>query len=379
MSFDRQIDFVCPHMVAEEALFLNVDRVTVRPLRPVSSVNSVKVRVNGEIQVPSHGVHLPAEALAGKKAPFNIRTGTNDTLIIKVGDATERTIQVPPGENLSSREVARRLSQGASDVTFDVSPKGRFRIQTRSMGRAATLIVRPTALATTLGLPINRQWRGVTPFPGWSMIADSKALLERPSRLIVFDAPLKGTREYVELSYATLRQECRRCGGLGVENDWRYGANGGVIEVRNEALLIQEVQKITYTAQGTNPFHEWYGTNILNTIGKKLSSSGLVQSFIITDIREAFRRWQNIKKQQEEIVGQVVTDEEYPFRLVSVKLDQSQEDPTVVFVTASIQSRSQKPIQIERGVRLPLPADIMGSSTQDGIIRQSLRDYTLTR
>lgn len=378
MSFDRQIDFLCPHVVVEEAIFVNADRLTVRPLRPISAVNSVRVRVNGAIEVPSPGLVVPAEGLAAKKGPFNIRVGINDTLIIRVNDGAEQTLLIEPGETLNSREMARRLNQSVSDALFDLTPKSRLRLQTRSKGKHATLVVRPTALSTTLGFPTNRQWRGRAPLPGWSLVADPNTLRDRPTRLIVFDQPLMGFTNYVELNYATLRTECRRCGGLGVENDWRYGVHGEVFEVRDEALLIQEIQKITYTVRGSNPFHPWYGTTILDTVGKKLSAAGLVQSFIVNDIREAFRRWQNIKRQQEEVVGQPVSDEEYPFRLLSVTLSPSQQDQTVVFVNAIVQSRSQKPIQIERGVRLPLPADILGSSTQAGVYRQSLQKFTLT-
>lgn len=378
MSFDRQIDFVCPHLVVEEALFLNTDRVTVRPLRPVSTINSLQVRVDGEVVVPSYGLGVSAEAFASKRGPFNVMSGVNDTLTIQVNSEPDQTVQIPHGQSLSSRDVARRLNGLFSNLSFDISLNGRLHIQTVGVGKAVTFMIRPSALATTLGFSVNRQFRGRLPYPGWSVVVDTKTLLDRPTRLIVFDEPLRGFREYVELNYTTVRQECRRCGGLGVENDWRYGVHGEVFEVRDEALFIQEIQKATYTLQGSNSFHGWYGTKIFNTIGKKLSASGVVQSFIIQDIREAFRRWQNIKKQQEEVVGQVVTDAEYPLRLVSVTLTQSQDDPTVVFVNATVQNRSQKQIQIERGVQLPLPADLLGSSAQDGVIRQSLSNFTLS-
>jgi len=378
MSFDRKIDFVCPHLVVEEALFLNQDRVTVRPLRPIASANSVHVRVDSAIEIPSQGIYLPAIGFVSKQGSFNIRSGVNDTLTLKVNDGAEQTVQIEHGEKLSAREIARRLNEVAADVLFDLSPSGRLRVQTQRKGRDATLMVRPTAMATTLGFPTNRQWRGTSPYPGWSLVADTKTLLDRPTRLIIFDRPLRGFLEYVELTYTTVRQECRRCGGLGVENDWRYGAHGELFEVRDEALLLQEIQKIIYTFQGSNSFHIWYGTQILETSGKKLSSSGIVQTFIINDIREAFRRWQNIKKQQEEALGQVVSDGEYPFRLLETKVTPSTQDPTVVFVSVTLQSRSQKPITIERGVQIPLPADILGASTQDGVIGQSLSNFVLT-
>ncbi len=378
MSYDRKIDFVCPHLVVEEALFLSSDRVTVRPIRPISAANSVKVRVNGEVEVPSFGVHTPAEALASKRGPFNIRSGVSDTLVISVDSAAPQTIQISPGERLSTKEVARRLSAGLSNAIFDLTPTGRLRLRTRSTGRHATLMVLASNMAATLGFPENRQWRGQTPFGGWSLVNDPTTLSDRPARMIVFDTPLNGFRNYVELNYATLRQECRRCGGLGIENDWRYGVDGHLFEVRDEALLLQEVQKAVFTLQGSNKFNPWYGTNLLNTIGRKLSISGVIQTFIVNDVREAFRRWQNIKRQQEEEIGQVVSDAEFPFRLLDVKLTPAQQDPTVLFVAVTIQSRSSTPIILERGVKVPHPADLLGSTVQDGVIRQSLSNFTLT-
>lgn len=378
MSYDRQIDFVCPHMVVEEALYMSADRMTVRPIRPIAAANSVRVRVNGEVEIPSYGVQLPAEGLVANRGPYNIRVGTNDRLVVSIDNGAPQSLVVAPGERLSAREMARRLNGTAQGALFDLSPTGRLRLRTRSVGAGATAVVRASNMAATLGFPVDRQWRGSVPFTGWSLINDPNTLSDRPLRLVVFDRPLMGFRDYVELDYATLRQECRRCGGLGVENDWRYGVDGQLFEVRDEALLIQENSKASFTIQGSNPFHLWYGTSLLNAVGRKLSMSGVTQTFIVNDIREAFRRWQDVKRQQEEKVGQVVTDEEFPFRLLDVQLTQSQQDPTVVFVSVTIQSRSQKAITIDRGMRIPHPADLLGSTAQDGVIRQSLSNFTLT-
>lgn len=380
MSFDRKIDWVCPHTVAEEALFVASDKTTVRPLRPISSANSVRVRLNGTAFIPSEGISVPAMAQAERTGPFNIRQGVNDTLVVTVGSQAPQTIVAAPGEGLTSAQVAERLSVHLSGASVGLTPKRRLHIQTHDHGKAATLMIRSTGstMASTLGLLTDRQWRGKQPVPGWSLISDPNTLADRPTRLIVFDEPLRGFRDYVELNYATIRQECRRCGGLGVENDWRYSTRGNVVEVRDEALLIQEVQKFIYTLKGSNPFHVWIGTEILNMVGRKISDRGLVQNFVVTDIREAFRRWQSVKRQQEDTVGQFVSDEEFPFNLLSVTLDQSQTDPTVVFVKVVVQNRSQRQIQIERGVRLPLPENLLGGSSQDGIIRQSLNNFVIT-
>ena len=234
-----------------------------------------------------------------------------------------------------------------------------------------------STLTTSLGLSVNRIYRGKNTFPGWTLVNDPSTLSDRPRRLVYFDEPLKADSNFIELTYVTVSQECRRCGGLGVENDWRYGSDGHTAEVRNEALLIQELLKITYTNRGSNPFHPWYGTTILERIGSKNASSGVIQNAITSDIYTMFGRWQSIKRQQEEAVGQFLSDEEYPLRLSSVRLEQSQQDPTVLFLNVEVQNRSTKPIVITRGLRLPEPLNLLGNTQAQGVYRQSLSNYTL--
>ena len=164
--------------------------------------------------------------------------------------------------------------------------------------------------------------------------------------------------------------------GRGVENDWRYLSGGDVTIVSDSDLLIQEIQKIMFTIRYSNPFHSGYGTTIVDQIGQKLTMGGLIQNRIVAEVNATFTKWQKIKKQQEEVVGQLVTDEEFPYRLQSVTLDQSQTDPTVVFVNVEIMSRSTKPILITRGFRVPMPEDLLGSTQQSSIIR-NLQSNTL--
>jgi len=376
MSFDRKIDWVCPHMVVEEALFLSSDRVTIKPLRPIGSVASLRVRLDGEVFVPPMGIHLPASAL-GNKGPFTVRAPDN-TLVLSVNDGADQTVTLPLGEALTASTLATGFNTGAQSVLADVTPRGRFRLSTKAKGSNATLMLKSSSnLAQTLGLPVLRQWRGRTAVPGWSVVNDPNTLPDRPTRLVVFDAPLLGFKEFVELNYVTIRQECRRCGGLGVEHDWRYTPHGNTVEARYEALLIQENSKIAYTYRGSNPFHLWYGTSIFEMIATKMGSRGLAQNLITKDLQEAFRNWQSIKKQQEEVVGQFVSDEEYPFQILGVAFTGSP-DPTVVFVTATIQNRSQKPIQISRGISVPQPDNLLSSTAQEGVFRQSLTQFTLT-
>lgn len=376
MSYDRKLDQICPHFVAEEPLFVSADRQTIRPIRPIASGRSVKVRLNGELDIPFDGCSVPANAVSLKAGPYNVITGVNDRLIVQIGNGTPQTLTVRSGKRVTAQDLARDLNATVKGCQFSNTSHRRLQLITSQKGLGATLkILTGSTLAPILGFDVNRIWRGRQTAPGWSLVNDPSTLLDVPTRLIVFDEPLKGSQDFVEISYTTVRQECRRCGGLGIENDWIYTRTGNTIEVRDAALLIQETLKVVYTIRGSNTFNLWYGTQITDAIGKKLTTNGLVQNFIVSDIYEAFRRWQQIKKAQEETVGQFVSDAEYPFRLVGVNLEQSEEDPTVVFVTVTVQNRSDQPIQIERGIRIPEPTDLLGSTAQQGVLRQSLSNF----
>lgn len=371
MSYDRALDQVCPHQVVEEALFFR-DRQVVRPLRPIAASVSVKVRLNRLLEVPSEGVHTPATTAGGKSGPFDIVLGNNDTLVIQVGAEPIQTLRLPYGKGLSADVVVRTLNNSVRGAYFETSPKQRIVVKTSAMGPNATLKIFNTSTALqVLGISAyNRVWRGKTIAPGWSIVSDPNTLTGRPHRLIVFDQPLKGLDDFVEVDYTTILQECRRCGGVGLENDWRY-SKGTLVTIRNEDLLNQEFTKMVYTIKKSNPFHLWYGTGIINAIGQKINASGITQNMIVSDIHEAFRQWQDIKRQQEEKLNQAVSDEEYPFRLLSVNLTQNDQDPTIFNVSTTIQNRSSRPVTIERRVKVP--------DSRTSTPAPSLSNYTLVK
>ncbi len=372
MSYDRQIDQVCPHLVVEEALFVGTDRRTIRPMKSVASAASVVLRFNGEIQVPSFGVHLPARATGSKDGPYTILAGVNDRLTIRVDNGELQTVIVPPATTLSAARLVAILNTNLLGVSF--SPTGnRVSFRTLSEGSGASLFFDPTStLVSLLGFPTPREFRGQTTIPGWTLVRDPAAISERPARFIVFDEMLRSFSDFVEVSYTTARPDCRRCGGIGIENDWRYGGTGETVQVRDEALLRQEIQKLFLTARGSNTFHPFYGTTIIEAIGKKLTQGALFQNLLVTDVGQTFKSWQDIKRKQEELVGQIISDEEFPYRLLGVNLLPSDKDPTVIFLKITIQNRSQKAIVLERGLKLPSAFDI--ASFQQGVIRQSLRN-----
>jgi phage baseplate assembly protein W len=373
MSFDRQLEQVCPHLVVEELLYVNSDLTTVIPMRPIASSGSVVVRVNGIMEVPSFGVDIPAQSRASREGPYTVTSGVNDRIKYQVNNNLWQEVTIPAASRVTSQRIADLINSQIQGWRFYADGNG-LTFRTDLSGQDSTLMFASDSVKNTLipylGIRSNRQFRGKRTFPGWSLVTNPNSLSDRPLLMVIFDEPLQAMSNYVEVNYTTVRQECRRCGGLGVENDWRYARDGNVIESRDETLLIQEIQKITYTSRGSNPFHSWYGSSIVEQIGQKLVTGGVIQNRIISDINTAFNRWQSVKKQQEGAsIGQFVSDGEFPFRLLGVSLDQSQQDPTVLFVNLTIQNRSLKQIQLSRGIRVPLPQDLLGSTQQQEILK----------
>jgi hypothetical protein len=369
MSLDRQIDQVCTHQVVEEFLYVQGDRQTVSPFRPIGSANGVMVRLNGLTEIPSFGNQISAKVVGTREGPFNI-TAANRVLAIQTNNDPVQTVALPLSSQLPTNRLADFLTANFPGLTF-FTERNRIGVKTALLGRDATFrIMNTSTLADTLGLTKDRVYRGKNTFPGWTLVSDPSTLSDRPRRLIIFDEPLSADSNFVEVNYTTVREECRRCGGTGVENDWRYGTDGKVTLIGDEPLLIQELLKITYTVKGSNPFHPWYGTSLIERIGSKNAANGVLQNAISSDIYTAFTRWQGIKRQQEESVGQPVSDEEFPYRLIGVRIEQSQTDPTVLFVNVDVQNRSFKPFTISRGIRLPEPVNLLSDTLNQGVLRR---------
>ena len=375
MSFDRQIDQVCPHEVREEPLLFFSDRRTLLPLRPIAAASSVLLRLNGEIDVPATGVHVPASTRGRKTGPFRV-TSTTGRLDLSVHGGPIQSVTVPPSTRMTVDQLVNFLTPLFAGVSFS-NDRGALAMASTLTGEDATLyVLASSTLAALVGFTADREYRGKTVVPAWSIVQRPGTVDIRPGRAIIFDTPLKGYQDYAEISYTTVREECRRCGGVGVESDWRYGVDGNTVEVRDEALLLQEVQKVTFTARSSNPFHLWYGSTLLDRIGAQVGASGVIQNIILSDIQTTFTRWQNVKKQQE-ATGQFISDEEFPSRIQTMNVEQSQTDPTVYFINVTVVNRSNSPIQISRGVRLPQPTNLLGESAAQGVYRQSLSNYTL--
>lgn len=370
MSFDRHLDQTCSHETVEEVLEGDEDRKIFRPLMPIASEASVKIRLNRLIPVPPEGVTVPAILKGSVRSPSFTVTGSNRilTLIVNQKD-TPITFLATTGVSVLVSRIVSDLNKQSNEVRFEVV-KDRIYVRTELGSEYSTVeVVNPSPFADLVGLPRKRA-RGATTVPGWSLVVDPSNPFSVPYRNVVFDSTLQQSNPYLEISYVTTVDNCRRCNGTGYEFDWRYDKKGNTGAVREDALLLQEFLKLFLTDIGSNPFHPWYGTSLQDRIGTKIVSGQATQAAIAADISEAFRRWQSIKRAQEDKIGQPVSDNEFPQRLLGVNVVQDDKNPTVVYVSVRIQKRSGDTVDFSRGFSLP-----SGSITA-GTFRQSINRYT---
>lgn len=337
MSQDLRIKHTCPHIVACESLAIEDDLRTLRPVMPPAS-SAVLLFRNGRI-IPRAGITTAVEITSLQAQPFEIETGDNDTFSISVNNGTTQSVTLPTGLSVSAQDIADALDSGLQGVSVSAS-EGRVVIQHDQRGPQATLAMKDGNAHSTLGFPSIRIYRGKQVVPGWTLVRDPISPVPT-DRVLYFNQGLPSFDDIFEVTYVTQRDLCRRCGGLGIENDFRYNRNGEPLFVRNQFLLLQEVEKIVFTILGSNVFHTWYGTSLFELIGSKITRPGggqLIETQLVSEIQAAIERYRDVKEKQSRI--QEVTPAEQLRRIVSIEVRQDQNDPTVFRILVSLESRA---------------------------------------
>ncbi len=373
MSYDFALGRLCTHEVFLESAELDpFVHDTVRFQRPPSS-SFIRVFVDG-LEVPSHGVVSRASITLMEREPFRLKHSQNDLLYLSVGSDAPRFIPLMTGPSVSAKDLATYLRRqvpgmsftadaGRVSVSLDPSVASRFCFHDpRWTDRIGSLqsTSRVVGGYSELGIVPGRVVSGVKTFPGWRVQSDPNSFVDE--KILVFDRPLLNSRPSIQLCYFTDAGNCRRCFGSRLEFD--YGVVDAEYEVvRDSDLLLQEFDKYLFTRRGSHWKWPWLGTPIADRVGgKALTVAGSSTAFVSMDVTQAFRTYQDIKKQQDAMVFQMVTDAEFPLSMEDLSVQFSPVDPTIVVFQSTIVSRSQKPIELKRIVGNPNPAFFPGSA-----------------
>lgn len=217
--------------------------------------------------------------------------------------------------------------------------------------------LRTVKLGTLLGSTSNFQVRlngneaaADSSEQGWSLVKDETSV-DPGQRKVVFSKKRRAVDDWVELSYYTHPQTCPKCGGFDLQFDYEYSNIGRPYRVVNEEKLVQDMEKILLTIQGSSIYYPWYGTLMVSLIGTKQPRRSL-KLRLQKEIAQALDRLKSLQEQQETF--QVVSDREFLFQVEGVSVVDT-EDPTLfrVFVRARTQAGGEaevkRPLSFDQG------------------------------
>lgn len=341
MSKDFRISFECPHLVLEEVVPLDADRVSLYCRSPIATSDVVRVLANDEVYVPRGGYYSQAQVWGDASGPFSVPSCSTD-LVVSVSGGT-RSFTVPSGNRVDPSSIVRLLS--SFDGLSAEVVRGHLVLTDLGTTGPSSFVSVSGGAASPLGFRVQRGAVARLVYPGWD-VASSPSLVD--GRYVTFKQPLAGD-PVLKMSYVSVPGRCHRCAGTRWENDFRFNLQGELVLVEGFDLLNQAALKILLTRVRSNPFHPSYGSQIHSRIGAK--AVGAVSSLIVSDVQSALSTMQQVQRKQAEF--QPVTQEETLYSVSSVRVTPDAADPTMFRVDVVVFSASNKPVSLSVTYRSP--------------------------
>lgn len=367
MSLDFQIAFPCPHLTIEERVALGSDRRSLLTRQPVTSGSFVVLTANDSVNVPPEGLFSSGRVVAATAGPFNIRKGRN-TVILVNGRGQTSEVALPVGTRVPTNRVVELLSAAVRNAGLGILVVNRNGGLTISdfddAGQSSRIQIRGDA-TESLGFTTQIAARGQQVYPPWVMgeredlvnTVNINQFLQISTRFPQFTVPVRSNPVF-KVTYATVQSRCRRCQTYAIENDYRFDQQGEALLIGNENLLNQALLKMLTTRRGSNPFHTFYGSILLDQIGKKaLSGSAIAINEDVLRTIDTFKKLQTIQGQ-----FQNITAKERLFRVLSVNVVPKEDDPTVFLINIVATNASGDPISITTVFAAPGTAALVGSN-----------------
>lgn len=204
-------------------------------------------------------------------------------------------------------------------------------------------------IGATANLAVYASWDQV-PGKYYTIVADPLSVTAQQLRMVYFAAKWKAVEDYFEVSYTTIRSWCPKCAGLGFLDDISYDVRGQLAVVRNEDLLLQNLEKFTVTELGSNPFHTFIGTNLVTLIGQRIYDLDYLISQITQEIYSTLGKFKDMQQQYIK-TGRPVTKNEQLDQILDVKVTQDTSDPTIIRAAVRLTAMSGKPLRYTQLLR----------------------------
>jgi hypothetical protein len=173
----------------------------------------------------------------------------------------------------------------------------------------------------------------------YKIIYDPQTLNIQQPRLIFLNKKWRALEDYFEVNYVTLTGFCPKCIGLSQLDDISYDVRGSLYCVRNEKLLLQNMEKFTVTEVKSNPFHLFVGTSLVSMLGQKIRDMSYISAKITQEINTTLNILKDLQSQYQ-YTGRPVTSGEILDQVLSVKVNFDKQDPTILRVDVDARAQS---------------------------------------
>jgi len=184
----------------------------------------------------------------------------------------------------------------------------------------------------------------LVPSSKYSLVDDPNEILVS-IKMIVFNKKWQATEDSFEVSYNTLSNYCTKCVGLKIIDDISYNVSGDFYALRNENLLLQNMEKFTVTERQSNPFHSFIGTGLVGLLGTKINDQSYLTTKIMQEINSTLTILKNMQSQYVQ-AGREVTAGELLDTINSVQVKFDANDPTILRADISCSAKSGKPAEL---------------------------------
>lgn len=183
------------------------------------------------------------------------------------------------------------------------------------------------------------------------IIYDPLTLNIQQPRMIYLKKKWKTTEDFFEISYVTLKGFCPKCVGLGEIDDISYDVRGGLCCIRDENLLLQNMEKFTVTNLQSNPFHLFIGTSLVKLLGQKIGDMSYITAKVTQEINSTLSVLKDLQSQYK-YTNRPVTSGELLDEILSIKVSFDQQDPTIVRADVDARAVSGRSVEYTQYLKL---------------------------
>jgi hypothetical protein len=185
----------------------------------------------------------------------------------------------------------------------------------------------------------------------YTIIEDFKAVDNYLVRMIYLNKPWRDLYDFFEVTYITTLNYCVKCNGSKYLDDITYDVKGSLFTIRDERLLMQNVEKFVITRLNSNPFQTFIGTSIEGLIGTKLSNVNFLITQLKAEVTRGLQKLQDLQNQYRQ-AGRVVTPGEMLQSIDNVTVTQDINDPTIFRIDITVTAESGQTVEFGQFIRL---------------------------